>query len=331
MPEPRRVIFIGVPTARVRQLFVNRCPPEFQLDFDDDTSCERSAHRVNGADFVVVWGASAPAPVVTAAVGALLIQKVGEGVDSIDLAAARQLGIPVGRTSGVNAYACAELATSLMLAALRRIPEAHRSMAEGHWRKWDVRARTYELRGKQVGLVGLGKIGRLVAAQVGAFGASPVYYRRHRLAVADENCLGVRYLELDELLRTSDVISLHVPLTESTNGMIGHREFAAMKPNAILVNTARGAIVDADALYEALSRRRILRAALDVYDVEPLSADDRLRRLDNVLLTPHVGGVTDDTQVELVEHAVANMMLVAAGQPLPAADVVVDPTWAGVG
>ena len=209
----------------------------------------------------------------------------------------------------------------LILAALRRLPQAHNSVLAGEWRKFGFRPYSHELRGKRVGIVGLGKIGRMVATHVQAFGASVVFYDTIALSPLDQERLRALQLPLDELLSTSDVVTLHVPLLPSTTHLIGLRELSLMKPTAILVNTCRGSVVDEAALYEALRTQRILAAALDVFEAEPPGAHNPLLALDNVVLTPHNAGGTLDAEIALVRHAYANIVKVSRGEALDAADI----------
>ena len=194
-------------------------------------------------------------------------------------------------------------------------------MMAGKWLKWELRSGTYEVHGKQVGIVGLGKIGRKVARLLQGFDASLVYYDVFRLPEAEEKRLGVTYRELDDLLATSDVVTLHVPSIPATVGMIGRRELGLMKPTATLVNTCRGAVVDEEALIETLREGKIRGAALDAFVKEPLPAGHPLLSLPNVILTPHAGGANEDATLEGVLHAYRNIVKVSRGEPLDAVDI----------
>jgi phosphoglycerate dehydrogenase-like enzyme len=318
-----RILCLGVPHADTRRVIERETPEEFQLEFYENLGPQQARDSLAAADFLLVWSSPFPADMIAMAGRAKLIQKVGEGTDKIDIDAAAAAGIPVARTAGVNANSCAELAVLLMLAVMRRLPEAHAATAAGVWSKWEVRAGTQELRGKQVGLIGLGKIGTIVANIVAGFGAHPVYYRKHGPLADAASVAGARYCNLDALIAESDVVSLHVPLDATTKGMIGATQLATMKPNSVLINTARGPIVDEFALAGALAEHRIAGAGLDVFSEEPLPADHPLLSLSNVVLTPHVGGVTVDSSGELIRHAMDNFARVASGLPLRPADVVV--------
>jgi D-3-phosphoglycerate dehydrogenase len=321
LSEKQKIVFLDVTTPAMRKVLLENLPAGFDLIFADADSEEKAVAAVGDADFILVWAAYVTTRVVEAAKKAKLIQKSGEGTDRIDVATAARLGIPVAKTSGSNSASVAELATLLILATLRWLPKAHNSTVAGQWLKFELRPGAYELRGKQVGIVGLGKIGRMVARQMQGFDASVIYYDAVRLPEAGEASLGVGYMPLDELLRTSDVVTLHVPLLPSTRGMIGRRELALMKPTAILVNSCRGAVVDEEALYEALAQRRIRGAGIDVFAKEPPGPNHPFFTLDNVVVTPHYGGGTEDAETEGVRHAYVNIQKVSRGEPLDPVDL----------
>jgi D-3-phosphoglycerate dehydrogenase len=240
--------------------------------------------------------------VVDACPNLRLISVWGSGMDHVDLAACARRGIAVANTPGVNAHAVAEHTMALMLAVMRRIPRLDAQVRAGEW----PRGMSAQLEGKTLGLVGLGAIGSRVAQLAPAFGMSVLI-----TTAGDDRgrsvALGARPASLDDLLRESDVISLHLRLTDDTRGVIGRARFALMKPAAYLVNTARGALVDRDALIDALRNDRIAGAALDVFHEEPLPAGDPLRSLPNVVLTPHNAGVTPEVIAEGLRRAVENV------------------------
>jgi phosphoglycerate dehydrogenase-like enzyme len=203
----------------------------------------------------------------------------------------------------------------LMLAVSRRLVWQHASVAAGRWRGNDLAGtKLYELRGKTLGIVGLGAIGKKVARLGGAFGMSVLYYDLQRLSEDAEDALGVRFRLLNEVMRLSDVVSLHVPLTPASRHMIGAAEIGLMKPTAYLINTCRGPVVDEVALVAALSDGAIAGAGLDVFDEEPPPADNPLFKLDNVVLTPHFAGPTWDNQQARFRNAFDNCQRVARGE-----------------
>jgi phosphoglycerate dehydrogenase-like enzyme len=244
------------------------------------------------------------------------------GVENIDLDAARAQGIRVGRTTGGNAVPVAEFAVGLMIAMGRRIVTAHQSMLEGRWAKNDIWRQSILLSGKTVGIVGLGAIGKQVAKRLVGFDNVVLYNNRTRLPAEEEAARGVQYRSLAALLAESDFVCLTCPLTPQTRGMIGRAELATMKPNAILVNVARGGIVVEEDLLGALQDGRIAGAAIDVFDPEPPAPDNPLLHLPNVIVTPHCASTAFENSAIGVRHWMRNILAVARGDALPEADRV---------
>jgi glyoxylate reductase len=240
-----------------------------------------------------------------------VIANIAVGFDNIDIAAARERGIIVTNTPDVLTDAVAELTWALILGIARRVAEGDRMIRAGNWKRWglDFMLGT-ELNGKQLGIIGAGRIGRAVAAKAPAFGMKAVFSRRPSES-KDSGAMSV-----DQLLVSSDVVSIHTPQTPQTHHLIDKKAFARMKRSAILVNTARGPIVDEDALVWALEERLIAGAALDVYENEPQVHPGLLDR-ENVLLVPHLGSATRETRTAMAELAVRNALAVLAGdEPL---------------
>jgi phosphoglycerate dehydrogenase-like enzyme len=243
-----------------------------------------------------------------------LVQLLSAGYDRVDVEAARKAGVPVANNGGANAIAVAEHTILLMLAVLKRLVRFHNDVVAGRWRAADLgEARVYEVAGKTLGIVGLGNIGKKVARRAAAFDMTVRYYDIKRLTPDEEDALGVRFALLTELLRAADVLSLHVPLDDTTRGMLGARELAMMKPTAILVNTCRGPVVDEDALYRALKEGGIAGAGLDVMVDEPPAPNHPLFALPNVTLTPHSAGPTWENWVARFRNGFDNIQRVAAG------------------
>lgn len=243
-----------------------------------------------------------------------LVQLLSAGYDRADLDAARRAGVPVANNGGSNSVAVSEHAIMLMLAAARQLVRQHENVARGRWRGNRI-PRLAELHGKTLGIVGLGNIGRRTARLAAAFGMNVVYYDVARLGPNEEETLGVRFRLLGELLGEADVVTLHVPLDDSTRRMIGADELAAMKPSSILVNTSRGEVVDEAALCDALARRAIAAAGLDVFEREPPDPESPLFALDNVTLTGHLAGPTAESHRARVRNAFDNVQRVARGEP----------------
>lgn len=258
----------------------------------------------------------AAAPVLSEVEGPRLraVSTFAVGYDNIDVAAATARGVAVCHTPGVLTETTADLAFALLLAAARRIVEGDAYVRAGKWRAWGPELLLgRDAFGATLGIVGMGAIGEAMARRAAGFSMRILYHSRHRKPDA-EAMLGVEYAALDDLLRQCDFVSLHVPLTSETRGLIGARELALMPTHAILVNTARGPVVDQPALYEALRDRRIAAAGLDVFDPEPVAPGEPLLTLDNVVVLPHLGSASIATRARMAEIAVANAVAVIEGR-----------------
>lgn len=252
--------------------------------------------------------------IIDAAVNLKIIANYGVGFNNIDVEYATQKGIVVTNTPDPVIEPTAEQTFALMLAASRRIAECDRKIRIPDGLKWGLLENLGQsLYGKTLGIVGMGRIGQALARRALASGMKIVYHNRSRLSLELENIYQARRLELDELLRISDVISLHAPLTEETHHLINRERLQLMKPTAILVNAARGQIIDEQALVEALKNRQIYAAALDVYENEPEINRDFLE-LDNVILAPHNGTATIDARNEMSEFVSQNIIRYFSGR-----------------
>lgn len=241
-----------------------------------------------------------------------VIARVGVGVDSIDLDAATRAGVVVATTPGANDVTAADHTLALMLAALRRVIEHDAAVRRGEWPRTGVHA-PWELTGKTVGLVGYGRIGQLVASRLAGFDAQVLVTDPFQRAQPP-----ARDASLDELLGTAEIVSIHTPLTPDTHNMIGQRELALMRPDAILVNTSRGGVVDEAALVTRLESGKLRAAALDVYAVEP-PRPTRLLELANVVVTPHTAGISERSIHDMVDQATDAVLAVLGGRPQSAA------------
>ena len=274
------------------------------------------AGAMRDAEYLLGFVRFLPDEAYTQAPQLKLVQVLSAGYDQVNIAGARAARIPICANGGANSVAVAEHAIMLILAVYRKLVAYHQNVAAGQWHTGIPRTvDVFELEGKTVGLVGLGNIGQQVARRLNAFDAEVVYYDVFRLSPEEEARLGVRYVTLETLLETADVVSLHVPLNHDTRGMIDARALARMKPKAILINTCRGEVVDEPALIAALQQGRILAAGLDTQAQEPADPNNPLLTLPNVTLTPHSAGPTVDSFRKRFANGYANIQRVAAGQP----------------
>jgi len=252
------------------------------------------------------------------------IQKWGTGYDKIDIAAAKRHGIVVAITAGANADTIAEHAITLMLAVTRRVVLADRALRDGRWIPSDLRPQSRNLFGKTVGIVGFGNIGKAVARQLRGFETELLYFDPRGRDPGD-GALNAICLPLRDVLTRSDIVTLHCPGGSANRHLIDRDAIAAMKPGAIIVNAARGELIDEEALVEALKSGRLSGAGLDVFAEEPLREGSPLRELDNVVLTPHSAGSVMDDILPMARHAFENISRFLADEPIRPADVIVDP------
>ena len=257
------------------------------------------------------------AGLIEAAPGLRIVSQMAVGYDNIDVGAATRQGVLVTNTPGVLTEATADMAFALILAQARRLPEGERAMRRGEWgdwKPWFLLGR--DLTGKTLGIIGLGAIGQAVARRALGFGMRVVYTSRQRKPEV-EAAMGLSWRELPQLLAESDYVSLHMALNAETRAMIGARELAMMKDDGVLINTARGGVVDQGALVQALREGRIGGAGLDVFESEPLPPDHALLALENVVVAPHLGSATVETRTRMSDLAVDNLVAFFRGETPP--------------
>lgn len=253
-----------------------------------------------------------------AATSLKVISQMAVGYDNIDIPMATAQQIPVGHTPGVLTDATADFAWALLMAAARRVVEADRFTRAGEWRTWEPDLLLGpNITGATLGIVGFGRIGQAVARRAKGFEMRILYTSRHRCEPELEQSLGVEFVAFDRLLGESDFVTIHTPLSEDTYHLFSDREFERMKPSSILINTARGAVVDPDGLYQALSSGQIAGAALDVTEPEPIPMDSPLLTLDNVIIAPHLGSASCQTREKMANMAIENLMAGLRGDRLP--------------
>jgi phosphoglycerate dehydrogenase-like enzyme len=242
-----------------------------------------------------------------------LVQMLSAGYDKADLGAARKSKIPLCANGGANSTAVSEHAMLLMLAVSRRLITQHVNVTGGRWHG-NSPPQVHEVRDRTLGIIGLGTIGKKVARLALAFGMKVHYYDISRLKEEQEDAMGVRFRLLPEILRTSDIVSLHVPLNDSTHHLLGAAELAQMKKSAVIVNTSRGPVIDEKAMTEALSKNQLFGAGLDVFDEEPTPPDNPLLKLGNVSLTAHLAGPTFESNITRLRNGFDNVQRVARGE-----------------
>ena len=245
--------------------------------------------------------------------GLKVVANLAVGYDNVDVEAANKRGVIVTNTPGVLDETTADVAFMLLLAAARRLGESERVLRAGRWEWWGPKLfMGPDVWGKKLGIVGLGRIGQAVARRAKGFDMEILYYNRSRKEEAEQE-LGARYLGLDELLETADFVTIHTPLTEETQHLIGRAELEKMKSEAVLVNTSRGPVVDEDALADALAEGRIFAAGLDVYEEEP-KVHPKLLELENAVLAPHIGSGSIETRNKMAALAAENLAAVLRGE-----------------
>ncbi len=307
------VLYLDKISAPMEQLAINTIGGDgIELRFLNPTAAQAGtlaeAHYFLATNFLVTD------KVIDQANKLKMIQRTGVGYDNVNVAYAASKDIPVSITLGTNASSVAELVVLYMLALYRKILLLDRQSKSGIWDSWKYRHSSFELLGKTIGVVGSGVIGREVMKRLAPFGVKLVYYDVQRLAPEMERELGASYLNLDELLRQADIITLHVPWLESTRNLISRERIALIKPDALLINTARGPVVDEPALIGALKEGRIGGAGLDVFDPEPFTPESEILKFDNVIATPHVGAATLDNYQRVFDFCARNIRRAEAGE-----------------
>lgn len=250
-----------------------------------------------------------------------LIQRWGAGFDTVDIQAAGEKGIQVAVTAGMNATPVSEMALALALAVYRSIVPLTNGIMAGRWERDAYSKRSYTLNGKRVGIYGIGNIGRKVAALYRAFGSEVIYYDPYRLSPEKESEMGVRFVCEDELWQTSDIITLHAPLTDETRGIVDCKVIDQMKDGAVLINTARQELVDLCAVAQALKSGHLLGAGFDAID-EDISRNNPFAGMTNVVLTAHLGGNTVDNAGHMAKRCAEQIQLVSGGGTLAAPHLV---------
>ena len=298
----------------MENMLIGMCPEDVDLRFLDPVIGQPG--QIEEADCVFDTLYEVTREVIDSAPHLKLIQRTGVGVDMVDVAYAKEKGIPISICKGFNSNSVADLAVAGMLALYRKLIPLDKTTKEGRWETWKYRTESFELAGKTVGVVGAGQIGRRVAKRVQAFEAKVVYYDVFRMDEALEKELDMTYMALDELLQVSDIVTLHVPLLPETRGLIGRREIGLMKASALLINTARGPLVDQDALVEALKVDRLGGVFLDAFNEMPVTAQDPLfeAHSERLIAVPHIGAATYDNYYKGYSLCLENAQRIGRGE-----------------
>lgn len=269
---------------------------ELDKDFFDliKVEDEEEYYKIQDAEIIILRIFKAPNKIIDNNKKLKVIMRWGAGYDSVDVDYASKKGILVTNTPGANASSVAELTIMLMLAVGRKLLSHQECLRKGVWSKNTFLNESYTLNNKTLGIIGAGNIGRRVAKYAQVFGARTQYYDTYRLKEDKERECNLEFKEFDELIKSSDIITIHVPLNKDNFHLIGKREFNIIKTGSIIVNTSRGGLIDDDALLDAVNSNKLLGAGLDVVEKEPLEKDDELLKNPNIIVTPHIGGGTAD-------------------------------------
>ena len=304
--------YTGIPWEILRSVV----PEGFEVKTLDELSYECLVREAVDADYFLVSGRlPIDEGVLSVAKHLKMIQRTGVGTEMLDVEAIKKHGISVYVNAGVNAQSVAEHTLTLMLACLKRLPQINQQTHQGVWKKQQVGVTTRELKGKTVALVGMGNIGRLVAQMLQAFGANITYTDVIRQSDETEQRLGLTYYDsFEAMLPEADILSFHCPLVKENTEILNQRTLAMMKKGAVVVNTARGKLINPKDLYEALKSECLSAAALDTHYEEPIKKGYKLAELDNVILTPHIGGLSYEAFHQMMADAVENIVAFEEGR-----------------
>ena len=304
--------YTGIPWEILKSVV----PDGFTVETLEELSADSLLRQAVDADYLLVSGRlSIDEDVLSAATHLKMIQRTGVGTEMLDVNAIKKHDIPVYVNAGVNAQSVAEHTLTLILACLKRLPQINKKTHEGVWKKQQVGVTTRELKGKTVALVGMGNIGRLVAGMLQPFGAKVIYNDVLRQNEETEKRLGLTYYEsFEAILPEADILSFHCPLTPENTEILNHRTLSMMKQESIVVNTARGKLINPVDLYEALKSEKLFAAALDTHYEEPIKEGYKLAELDNVILTPHIGGLSYEAFHSMMADALENIVAFEKGK-----------------
>ncbi len=303
--------YTGIPWEILKSVV----PESFEVRTLEELNYDCLVREAMDADYLLVSGRlPVDEGVLSTAKHLKMIQRTGVGTEMLDVEAIKQHGIPVYVNAGVNAQSVAEHTLTLILACLKRLPQINQQTHQGVWRKQQVGVTTRELKGKTVALVGMGNIGRLVAQMLQAFGANTIYTDVVRQSAETEQCLGLTYYDsFDAMLPVADILSFHCPLVKENTEILNQRTLSLMKQGAIVVNTARGKLINPGDLYVAMKSGQLSFAALDTHYEEPIKEGYKLAELDNIILTPHIGGLSYEAFGSMMVGAMENIAAFESG------------------
>lgn len=300
----------GAPLSLIRSIV----PAGLQPIFLDKPGREEIIRKAKDADYILAGGREKiDAEVLEAAPKLKMIHRSGVGLDSLDLQAIAAKNIHLFVNSGINAQSVAEHSMLLILGVLRNIAEINNRTKDGDWVKHEIGIHCHNLRGKKVGFIGFGKIAIQLAAMLAGFGVNLYYNKPNRLDETAETKFGVKWLSLDELFATSDILTLQCALNHETAEIINRKSLRHIKKGAVIINTARGGLIDEVALVEALNEGHISGVGLDVFAKEPIAVDHPFLTMKNVLITPHIGSITEETFTEMIGSALTNILYYEQG------------------
>lgn len=307
-------------TRRVSKLVIDSISEHCEVrihDFDETMPPRLLASSLRDLDAIMPCGLRVSKTDISNAPKLRVVANIGAGYDNIDVDACSRRGIPVTNTPGVVTEATADIAFALMLAVARRVVEGDRFVRKQHWSHWQWNFLWgSEMHGKVLGLYGFGQIGQAVARRAQGFSMQIIYHSRRRVPAKTETALGAQWVNLENLLRESDFLSLHIPLTSESRHSIGGNELSLMKQTAFIINTSRGGVIDEDALVAAMQAGKLGGAGLDVFEREPI-VHPALIMMENVVLLPHIGTATAETRLRMALLAAENLLAALAGRRPP--------------
>ena len=314
MASTKVVFLTGLKEALIEEV-VSYSPPDYEVVVLDKSSTEEQRiNEVRDAEFLLCYGQDPSDEVIKSLEKCRLVQLLAAGYDRMNLDLLAELEIPCANNGGANSWAVADQAVLLMLAIYKQLLASDNSTREGRWAEPITGQNTFEMADKKVGILGIGNIGRQAAKRVQGLDAKVQYFDLYPLDNRTAEELNVTYVSLEELFSTSDIISCHTPLTNDTKHIVNSNTLSLMKPTAILINTSRGPVVDEEALISALQSGVIAAAGLDVFEKEPVSPDNPLLKMDNVVATPHMAGTTWDTWARRANFGFENMERIRNGE-----------------